>query len=539
MKSSKIWIQIFVLGLSVFLITGIPYFYGFYSATPTHAFAGFVDGHEDTYQYFSLARQAAEGKLFFEDRYTTQPHAPKLINWVWWGLGKGMALTGWSAALTYQGFRFLTTFIFTITLYCFLGRFLQGGTRFWGVALILFGGGFGGILKVFNKIFQIIPIDFGLPDVWLVEGHAFYSLLIWPHFSLAVSLMLWIFLAFIKGLEQHRWRFFGVAGTLNLLLLFFHPFEFGVLFPVLSLAVLIWILTRRERGLQALWGLLLILGLSLPALIYYFSLNQQPVWREVMGQMDLSTPDPFQMALGFGLPFIIAVLTFQGFPLLSKITPSRVLITSWFIGGFFIFYLPVYFRWHLVNGWQVPLYILALQGVEERILPYLKEKNLRLFRRLEVGKIFYPGLMIFVSLTSLYLVQSKITKIKQGALQPPYYLHQEELEALNWLNRNTKPEEAVFSGAEMGNVIPALAGNRVFIGHYCLTPGYKEKRREVKAFWQQPDYSLQRTSWLKSQGIRYIYQGLEEKYLGPYDPGKGVSIKKVFSNSQSTIYKVD
>jgi len=448
-------------------------------------------------------------------------------------------MTGWSTVLTFQFFRSLVTLLFTITLYIFLGRFLQGTARFWGVTLILFGGGFGGILKVLNKTIQIIPIDFGLPDVWLVEGHAFYSLMIWPHFSLAVTLMLWIFLAFIKGMEKQQWRFFAAAGVFNLLLLFFHPFEFGILFPVLFLTALIWALTRRERGLQALWGLLLILALSLPALVHYYSLSRLPVWKEVMGHMDLNTPDPFQMALGFGLPFLLAVMTFQGLPALSKITPSRVLIISWFVSGFFIFYLPVPFRWHLVNGWQIPLYILALLGIEDRIIPYLKERYFRLFQRWENGNIFYVVLMILISLTSLYLIQSKITKMKHQAPQPPYYLRQEEVEALDWLNRNSKPEEVVFSGAEMGNLIPALAGNRVFIGHYCLTPGFEEKRQAVKAFWHQPEHSFNRINWLRNQGIRYVYQGVEEKSLGPFNPGKKASFKKVFSNNRSTIYKVE
>jgi hypothetical protein len=539
MKKDKGWIQVLLLGLLVFLITGIPYFYGWFSAPPMNPFAGFVEGHEDTYQYFSFVRQAAEGRFFFEDRYTTTLHAPWLINWVWWGLGKGMALTGLSMGLTYQLFRLATTFLFTITLYCFLGRFHQGAPRLWGVTLILFGGGFGGILKVLNKLFQVMPSDFGLPDVWLVESHAFFSLMIWPHFSLAVSLMLWIFMAFIKGLEQNRWSYYGGAGVLSLLLLFSHPFEFGVLFPVLSLTALIWTLARREGGLRAIGGLLLFLVLSLPGLIYYYFLNQQQVWKEVMGQMNLSTPDPLQMAFGYGLPFLLAVLTFRGLPPLTKIRPSQLLITSWFVGGFFMFYLPVSFRWHLVNGWQVPLYVLALQGVDERIIPYLKEKKFRLFQRWEIGKLFYISLMIFISLTSLYLIQSKITKMKQSALQPPYYLHQEEVEALNWLSRNTKPDEVVFSGVEMGNVIPALAGNRVFVGHYCLTPRYAEKRQAVKAFWLQPDQAFDRISWLRSQGIRYVFQGQEEKSLGHYDPGQEGSIKKVFSNNRITIYKLD
>lgn len=538
MKKGKISFQILLIGLISFLVTGIPYFYGWIHSTPAHEFIGFVDGHEDTFQYFSFAKQAEEGKFLFEDRYTTTPHSPRLINWVWWGLGKLMAWTGWQMAFAYQFFRFLTTLIFTATLFIFLGRYLEGSTRLWGVILILGGGGFGGILRVLQKLFPMIPIHFDLPDVWLVESHAFYSLMVWPHFTLAVTLILWIFMAFLKGLEGRQGKYFLLAGLINLFLLFFHPFEFGLLFPVLALVAFLWTLSRWKEWTWGLWGLLVLLVPSLPGLIYYFYLNHQPVWKDVMGQMALITPDPFYLALGFGLPFFLAVLTFRGLPLLIKVTPSELLLFSWFVGGFFLLYLPVNFRWHLVNGWQIPMYVLALQGIEGRIIPYLKEKNFRFIQKWELRKVVYVGLILILFLTPLYLIQSKITKMKQRVGQAPYTLQKEEVEALNWLRSQFRPDEAVLSGAEIGQVIPAWTGHKVFFGHYCLTPDYLSKQKELKAFWDFSNSSWNRVTWLKNQKIRFVIQGEAEKILGSYDLEKEIFLNKVFNKGKIIIYQV-
>lgn len=124
------------------MVTGIPYFYGWSISTPSVRFSGFVSINEDHMQYFSLAKQAEEGKFLFEDRFTTLAHAPRLINWFWWGVGRLMAKTGWSIPFTHQFLRFSIILLFVGTLYSFLGRYLKGHLLLIGVLLIAWGGWF-------------------------------------------------------------------------------------------------------------------------------------------------------------------------------------------------------------------------------------------------------------------------------------------------------------------------------------------------------------------------------------------------------------
>lgn len=533
-------IRLFFVALLFFLITGIPYFYGWWISTPSIQFTGFVYNHEDEVQYFSFARQALEGKLLFEDRYTTEPHPRILINWFWWGTGQLMKWTGWEIPVSFQAYRFLILLVFIGTLFVFLGRYLEGNLRWMGLVLILWGGGFGGIVRIFRKSLNIIPNGYDF-DVWLMESHAFLSMMVSPIYNLAVALMLLVYLFFLKGMENQQNRNFALAGLFSLLLLFFHPFEFGVVFPVLMFtAILLW-LSNWKRNKSAFWGITLFLLISLPGLIYNYYLSRQPVWGEVMNQMALITPDPLQIGFCFGLPFFLTLITFRGLPSLKKVNPTQALLFSWAVVGFFLLYLPVKFQWHLINGWQVPLYILALKGLEERILPYVKEKltHLSNWKERKLKVISYTLIFLFASITPCYVIQAKIKNTKTHFGQLPYYLHSEELAAINWLRAHSQSGVAILSGPEMGNILPGWTGNKVFVGHYCITPKYEEKIKIVKGFWDQNNVFPDRMDWLRKQGVRYIYRGVEEKGIGSYDPGQEVSIKKVFSINRSMIFKVE
>jgi hypothetical protein len=525
--------------LLFFLISGIPYLYGWWISTSDVHFSGFVHNHEDHLQYFSLAKQAEEGKVLFEDRFTTTPHAPRLINWFWWGIGRIMAWTGWGLPFTHQFLRFFIILLYVGTLYSFLARFFSGPSLFVGFILILCGGGFGWIVRVLQKISSILPPDFDLPDVWLPESQAFLSMMITPTYCLAVTLMLWIFISFLKGLKEGAFRYFGLCGLINLLLLFFHPFEWGVVFSVCLLTGCFQVLSFEGKGSAAFKGLLMVLFISLPGLLYYVFLNRLPLWKDVLGQMALTSPDPIKIALGFGIPFFLALFTFRGLPPMNQAKPDQLLIYSWAVGGFFLLYLPVNFQFHLINGWQIPIYILALQGIEERIMPYWENRFSGSPRPnyITVRRVFYGLLFLSVAISPLYVMQAKIKNIRNHFDQLPYFIHQQEVEAMNWLRNNSRPGESVFSGDQIGNLLPAYTGNRVFTGHYCLTPDYQDKLKAVKDFWDQNNVSLNRVEWLKKQGIKYICQGAEERALGGYDPSAEFS--KVFSNKRTVLYRVE
>ncbi len=172
-------------------------------------------------------------------------------------------------------------------------------------------------------------------------------------------------------------------------------------------------------------------------------------------------------------------------------------------------------------------------------MPYLERsvQGKKWLRGAAVRPVFYGLLFLLVSFSPLYVIQSRIKMIGNNFDRLPYFIHQQEIEALEWLRKNSRPGEGVFSGDQMGNLFPAFSGNKVFTGHYCLTPDYQEKLKTVKAFWDQNNVSLNRMELLRKQGIQYVYQGVEEKAMGSYDPSREFPV--IFSNNRSNLYRVE
>ena len=51
---------------------------------------------------------------------------------------------------------------------------------------------------------------------------------------------------------------------------------------------------------------------------------------------------------------------------------NRLFVLGWFLVTFVLIYLPVDYQIHLLNGWQVPMAILATTGLFDYVLPWIK-----------------------------------------------------------------------------------------------------------------------------------------------------------------------
>ncbi len=121
--------------------------------------------------------------------------------------------------------------------------------------------------------------------------------------------------------------------------------------------------------------------------------------------------------------------------------------------------------------------------------------------------------------------------------QAPYYLHRDEVAALEWLEANTSPDDVVFSGLDVGQYIPSVSGNRAFLAHWTMTVNFYDKRERVAAFFHPSTPDEQRRDTLCRFGVRYVFYGMEERGAGglpelPY-------LRAVFQAPQAAVYRVD
>jgi uncharacterized membrane protein len=114
-----------------------------------------------------------------------------------------------------------------------------------------------------------------------------------------------------------------------------------------------------------------------------------------------------------------------------------------------------------------------------------------------------------------------------------------ELEAMDWLAAHTQPADIVLSSYQVGNYIPARAGNRVFLGHGPETIHVEEKENIVGQFFQAQTSDAYRKETLRQYNIAYVFYGPVERALGDFQPATSPYLKEVFTNDRYAIYEVD
>src|SRR6185436_16124297 len=74
-----------------------------------------------------------------------------------------------------------------------------------------------------------------------------------------------------------------------------------------------------------------------------------------------------RLGMGLGASFIVALLTFDGFLRMRRPSGERM-AKAWVLTVLILAYVPyINWRWHLLNGIQVPLAVLATQGLRRTV----------------------------------------------------------------------------------------------------------------------------------------------------------------------------
>ena len=110
---------------------------------------------------------------------------------------------------------------------------------------------------------------------------------------------------------------------------------------------------------------------------------------------------------------------------------------------------------------------------------------------------------------------------------------------MDWLVAHTQPGDIVLSSFEVGNYIPARAGNRVFLGHGPETIYVEEKENIVGQFFQAQTSDAYREEILGQYNVAYLFYGPVERALGDFQPATRPYLKEAFTNGRYTIYEVN
>lgn len=529
--SKQEWRWLIGWSAAILLISSLPYLYGWWLSTPQMQFSGFFIGVEDANSYLAKMRQGAGGGWLFHLPYTPEPHQGAYLFSFHLLLGKLARPGSIPLPLMYHLARLVFGLGLLVTLYYFISYFTpQVAQRRFAFLLAAGGSGLGWLVIAL----QLTP-RLGLPlDLYVPEAFIFLVLFHLPHLALAETLLFWAVLWTLQSWQTNHWLPSLGAACALLGVALIAAFYVGVFVIVLGLTALVLTLWGGTvRRMAGSWlKLICVPLLSLPVLIYdayVFSAN--PVLAVWSQQNLILSPEPWHYLLAYGPLILLAV--YGGLHLGNSAVTSApferkielTFLVVWCLVFPLLVYLPFNLQRRLVVGVQLPLAILATYGV------FYLTNRLRSDRQ----RWLRAGLLVFFSLTNLALLLGGLASI--SLRQPPIFHPASQLEAMRWLDQAASGE-VVLAVYETGNILPAYANVRAFVGHGPETIHSDERRAQAQQFFAAATSDAWRKALLAEFNVRYVYYGPAEKAAGDFAPARAPYLEEIYHQGDVQIFEV-
>jgi len=549
----------------IFAIIGIlPYLYLYYTTPPGYVFLGNIYDIGDHNIYFGWIYQAAEGKILWQNLFTSIPHEGAIFNAYFFAVGSLARITGLSQDMCYQIGRFTCSWLLSMSVYYFMALFFQGIFRIWGWLAAMFCTGLGWLVQLVLSCFHIAvsPHRFASLsiDTWTWEGFPFSSLLYTPLAALAIAILLctlrWIYIA----LYLNRIQISLLAGFSFFLMSFVHPYDALVVMVVLVAWIGFLMLFYPNQMSRWLLHSALIFLLGACSIFYnYWILTHNPgltFWKD---QTINSSHWLGSYIFGFGVPCIVAlfwlfkIFSFRTITLLFSIPmilcilfaahlissglvhlliyvvfslffcfiwhiqsfqhkPNNCIellpVTLWISLFLAMVYGPIAFQRRLNIAFMVPLIVVCMKWLQD----YVQEKQFTTITK----KLLTATLILIASITSIQeyilafhckIIPDRLTHFDRKKIA---FVEKENIDAFSAIHLNGK-KGAVLSGLQSGNIIPRYTGLPVVLGAGCQTENFLEMRDNVAAFYSGAMTPREQQKFLTERHVVYILYGPEER----------------------------
>jgi hypothetical protein len=538
------WAFVAVVAIVVLVLTSLPYAFAYLSAPDDMTFMGFIFNASDHSQYMAWYR-GFQTRFLISNRLTSEPNPPIFFNLLWFMLGRFGRYTGLSAPAVYQVFRWLAGGFFLFAVYGFTSEVLADlRQRRLAFLIVALGTGLGWVLVGVKYALGLDDVPFPL-DVYISEGNSLLSMMAFPHFSEAAGLILAVFWLLLVGERRKQWRYGLYAGLVALFLGWQHGYDLLIVWGVP--AAYIGLRIVLDGKLPSYWMKSVVtLGLlSWPPALYSLLLTRlDPLWNEILAQFSnagVYSPNPLHMLILMGLPLMAALATLIAYSLAcfrkgEDITTSRrsqeLFVVAWFISGWLLIYVPTNFQVHMINSWQVPVALVATWGLHRYVVPVVR----RNWPSLDATRWVIVVSVLLVIPTNLYLWLWRFYDLNRHDY--PYYLHRDDVAALEWLDHHAPPDVLVLSAYDTGRYVPLLAESRAFLGHWAQTVDFYQKRSTVEAFFDADVSNAFRREVLSTYDVDYVLHGPAERALGDFAPDRASFLESVYTTPDVSLYAV-
>lgn len=488
------------VAFAISLVLAVPYVVAFAMTPPERAFMGHIWNPDEPNVYYSWMRQAADGKMFLQDLFTTEPQDGRFTNAFFLLLGWVARLTGLPIPWVYALARVATSTGLFYALYAFAAS--VGGSRLVRRAAVALGATASGLgwLAVLLGPHLSLPlptvscVDVGLAVAWgkwvreglmMPEANTLASALLLPLFSFSMALLLWLVPMAWRALCRGDLRSAAVAGLLGLILGNVHTYD---MIPVhcLLVALLVYLAIRRQHLGRALAAYAVFVAVSMPSLLYQvWVFRVDAVFREKALTVTAS-PTPLSYAVSFGLPLLLAC---GGAVLVVRRREhSWAPVLAWLGVGLAVAFLPgLSFQRKMIEGVHLPMVVMAAVAVTRwlpRVAGPLQPNHYK--RRAAVALALaviacVPSSAYFVVGRAMGSVAENNRSRTEAVLMPPYSLSRDDLAALEWLRANTAPDSAILCLPMLGSYVPGLTGRKTYIGHWAETLRFASEK--LPAAW--------------------------------------------------------
>ena len=544
------WLWALAWSAAALAITCVPYLLGAALSSEARIFGGFVLGVEDGYSYLAKMGEGARGAWLFHIVYTSEPHQGALFFLFHILLGKVAALVAglghWplteTMVVVYHAARVLFGGLLLLTVYRFIALFTTSrAIRRLAFLIVAFSGGFGWLLLLLGQPNWLgsSPVDLLLP-----EGFTFLVLYGFPHIALGRTLLLAGFIL-LWGAPPPRPSPASAgegaaAGLCWLAMGLIVPFYVAVAWAVVGAAWLAVTLHRRAIAWDETLRTALACLIAAPVVIYsLITFTVNPVMRVWSAQNLILSPHPVHYVVGYALVGLLAMFG-AVYVLRRRDARSGALrLVAWAIVVPPLLYLPFNLQRRLIEGWQVPLAILAALGLAHFVLPaWRRTRFVRWLVRFP--RYTVRGLRQWaITLILLAMVPTNILLMGSGTLAviahaSPIFRDGGEVKALDWLAARATYNDVVLSSYSAGNYIPGRVGVRVYIGLGTETAHVEDKRAAMQQFFAASTSDEWRAQFLRQEHITYVFATPEDEFY----PVSTHSLLPVYQAGGYTIYKV-
>lgn len=579
-------------------LTMLPYFIGWLMGQGRQ-FMWLGHNLDDSCVYLSWMRQAADGSIRVLNLFTTAPQHGMLLNPLFLALGWCARLTGLPLIAVYHLSRLFFGFCLLMVVWkLLLLTVAKAEARRLAFLCVCFASGLGWLPGLWEAFPTQTPID-----KWQPEAITFLSLYLSPLFCFSMVLQVAILTLLFLGEKTKKSRYAFYTGVCGFVLGLVHTYDIISLSAIWVTYLLITYLQSLRKSPDNPDGALFDISslmragiagiLTLPAVAYiYHELKTEAIFNARMNVVTASA-EPIWLLAGYGLTLALAVFTVclhvRNQTSGKKIDESEVdeekigdreihgreithwltdqnswrLLITWAIMNILVSYFPVRlfpFQRKMLQGTHFPIAFLA--GIA---LAWLVTQP-AFGKQIKNASLATLLIVFLLALTNIRFVAREITNfrgnVSSTGLQRPY-LNPGEIEALQWLQKNTPEGTAIqplpwvmktdahhlgVVDMSMACFAPGLIHRAVYCGHWGETPDFKGKTDDFIHFMYPNMPDDLRRAMLLNMKVKYLVYSQREIQDGtenPFHPflSDPISVPsyltKVHSNQDADVYRID